>query len=253
MKYHYFYQTSKNEALDDWIVAQDRNDAYRLLRKKGIRPYKMIGGNPREWKRWTAIAVLGIVSAVAITVAIYARKSSRPVASELRSQLYGDPATIQLLSANGWRGTFKSASDAWLARHAVPGANCDCKDMSQSERIAIAEELLRQSKSPLDISQDESPELVKMKRLINGMKNEFAEYVSADGSSEDYMLLCDERLVTERRLRADFLRDFERLEKDLSVSQDAKAREGIISQWERKNETLRSMGLKTVPLPVVME
>ena len=36
MKYHYFYQSKKNENLDGWIVAKNRDDAYAQLKKQGI-------------------------------------------------------------------------------------------------------------------------------------------------------------------------------------------------------------------------
>ena len=58
MRYHYYYQTKENKSLDDWLVAKDRNDAYAQLRKRGIKPYKLVGRNPLAWKRWAAIGVL---------------------------------------------------------------------------------------------------------------------------------------------------------------------------------------------------
>ena len=229
MKYHYFYQSSKNESLDAWIDARDRNDAYTKLRKQGIKPYKLLGRNPIAWKRWTAIAVLAfIVAFLSVRLAM----ESKPVMEEPRSQLYGDPASIQRLSANGWRDTFSDSGDAWFARHAIPASTCDCT-ATNSTRPTCSTRLIK-------ISLDDTPELAKMKRMINSMKRELSDYLAGGGSLEDYMLLCDERLATERGLVDSYKKDFDRLEKKGGDIEDA---------WEKKNDELRSMGLPTLPLP----
>ena len=64
MRYHYFYQSRENKTCDDWIEAKNRDDAYALLRKRGIKPFKVLGRNPYAWKRWTAIGVLAALVAV---------------------------------------------------------------------------------------------------------------------------------------------------------------------------------------------
>ena len=227
MRYHYFYQTSRNESLEGWINAKDRNDAYTQLRKQGIKPYKLIGRNPLAWKRWAAIGVLAAVVVILSLLQI----SNRPTAvlEEPRSQLYGDPAIIQQLSADGWRRTFADGGDAWFARHAIPASVCDCP----SEGVEL-------TTKPLAIGAEDSPELAKMKRMVNGMKREVAEYVRGGGSVEDYMALCDERLATERGLVESYKRDFERLEKKGGDTEN---------EWEKKNAELRSMGLPTLPMP----
>ena len=99
MRYHYYYQTKDNRSLDDWIVAKDRADAYAQLRKRGIKPYRLDGRNPLAWKRWTAIGVLAAI-VVVLAVALFVESGDNAPMSEERSQLYGDPATLQSLSAN---------------------------------------------------------------------------------------------------------------------------------------------------------
>ena len=92
----------------------------------------------------------------------------------------------------------------------------------------------------LSISSDDPPELAKMKRMVNGMKIELKEFLAAGESVEDYMLLCDERLETERGLVSAYRKDFEILAKKGGDIEDA---------WEKKNAELRSMGLPTLPMP----
>jgi len=233
MRYHYFYQTSKNESLDGWLAAKDRNDAYAQLRKRGIKPYKLVGRNPVAWKRWTAIGVLGMAVA-ALSILLVA---DRPVVEteEPRAQLYGDPAIIQQLSADGWRRTF-DAGNAWFARHAIPASLCDCRDQPPTDIVL--------SVAPLPLDPSESPELAKMKRMVNGMKLELKAYLGGDNTVADYMSLCDERLSLERGQVAICRKEFDALEK---------AGGDIEAAWEQKNEELRDMGLPTTPLPTEFE
>lgn len=233
MRYHYFYQTAKNENLDGWITAKDRNDAYVQLKKQGIKPIKVVGRDPIRWQLWAAVGVLA--AAVAILAWMLAKEETMP--QELpRAQLYGDPAIIQQISADGWRKTF-DAGDAWLARHAIPASTCNCRD-----NLLTNVELATR---PLAIAKADAPELAKMKRMVNGMKRELAEYLAGGGTAGDYMLLCDERLAIERGQVAIYNKDFEKLRK--AKPQDIEA------QWEAKNEELRDMGLPTVIMPEILE
>jgi len=240
MRYHYFYQTKDNKSLDDWIAARDRSDAYAQLRKRGIKPYRLDGRNPLAWKRWTAIAILSI-ALVSISIFSYfhiSTLSHYASVAEERSQLYGDPATLQTLSANGWRDTFPDEGDAFLARHAVPGVACGCGD---------ALEPLTFSTRPAPVTPEDPPELAKMKRMVNCMKREFADYIAGDGTAEDYAALCCQRQRTERDIVLDTDRDFEKLRRRLSDPEDADA---AAQDWQRKNDLLRSMGLPTVVMPL---
>ncbi len=123
MRYHYFYQSAKNENFDGWMTAKDRNDVYAQLKKRGIKPFKVLGRDPIGLKRWMAIVVLGLAVIVLawllLSEAIVAKKQPR-------AQLYGDPAILQQLSADGWRKTFNDGN-AWFARHAIQAATCDCE------------------------------------------------------------------------------------------------------------------------------
>ena len=169
MRYHYFYQTSKNESVNAWIDARDRNDAYTQLRKRRIKPYKLLGRNPIAWKRWAAIGILSGIVAVLSVIQLMSRVVLPQ--EEPRSQIYGEPAIMQRLAAKGWRITFCDSGDAWFARHAIPASVCDCP----LDDVVL-------STKPIAIGSDDSPELAKMKRMINGMKSELKAYLLARGS-----------------------------------------------------------------------
>lgn len=238
MRYHYFYQNSKNESCDGWIDARDRNDVYLQLKKQGIKPIKVLGRNPYAWKRWTAIGVLsGLVVTLSVVVLRY-RIADRyeAVAWEDRSQIYGDPVLLRDLASDGWRNAMGSEANAWFARHARPGIVCDCE--CKILNVAL-------DADPIRIELSDAPEMAKMKRLVNGMKREFAAYIDAGGSENDYKILCDERLRTEVGIAANISREFKALENRLS----SEARETIEEEWSKKNSLLRSMGLPTVLMP----
>ena len=228
MKYRYHYRNSANEALDGWITAKDRNDAYAKLKAQGIKPFKVEGRDPVGWKRWTAIAVLlGVCAGLGLALI----KAEAEEKVEPRAQLYGDPATIQQLAADGWRGAFGGdEGNAWLARHAIPASVCDC---GEGARPALSVKAVK-------IESDASEEKKKMARMVNWMKAELKAYLQGGGTEADYMELCDERLATERGIVAAYNGDFEALLR----------REGDESEaWEKKNAELRSMGLPTVIMP----
>lgn len=241
MKYRYFYQTSGNEERGGEIEARDRSDAYAKLRKLGIRPYRLIGKNPPAWRRLAATwALAALAAALGAAVLLEAAAGRRAVfAAEDRAQVYGDPERLQELAADGWLAAMGgSEGDAWFARHARPAAPCGCVAEGGVAAAAL-------DAKPLRISPDDTPELAKMKRLVNGMKREFAAYVGAGGSAEDYMALCDERIRTERGIFENVKRELKSLEPRLAGD----GAEDAAAQWAKKNALLRSMGLPTVAMP----
>ena len=243
MKYHYFYQSRENKSCDGWIEARDRNEAYALLRKRGVKPYKLLGRNPLPWKRWTAIGVLAATVAALGVVVVRELAADRREAfgCEDRSQIYGDPELLQELIADGWHTAMGSDGDAWFARHARPGIPCDCMNNGRNS--------VRISSEPLRIEPSDSPEVAKMKRLVNGMKREFRAYVDAGGSVEDYMTLCDERLRTELGIVKNIERELKTLES--RIGRDGY--EAVSTAWAKKNALLRSMGLPTVVMPTPVD
>ncbi len=77
MKYKYLYQDSKNNNLEGEINAKDRDHAYKLLRRQGIRPYRLIGDDPWNWRPWAISAGYVILSAALIGVGIVAILQAR--------------------------------------------------------------------------------------------------------------------------------------------------------------------------------
>ena len=70
MTYKYLYQDSENRNCEGEIKARDRAEAYTLLRKQGIRPYRVIGDDPFRWQPWALSAGYALLLAVIVALAM---------------------------------------------------------------------------------------------------------------------------------------------------------------------------------------
>jgi len=77
LKYKYLYQDRKNNNLEGEIVAKNRDEAYKLLRRQGIRPYRVIGDDPWNWRPWAISAGYVILSVALVAVGIVAITQAR--------------------------------------------------------------------------------------------------------------------------------------------------------------------------------
>lgn len=69
MKYEYLYQDSQNNNCRGTIEARNRADAYTKIRRLGIKPYRVLGDDPWNWRplAYGAALVLAVLSAIAGT------------------------------------------------------------------------------------------------------------------------------------------------------------------------------------------
>lgn len=70
MTYKYLYQDKANRNCEGEIKARNRADAYTALRKQGIRPYRVIGDDPWNWRPWAIGAGYAILMMVIVIMAI---------------------------------------------------------------------------------------------------------------------------------------------------------------------------------------
>ena len=77
LKYKYLYQDRKNRNLEGEIDARNRADAYQRLRKQGIRPYRVIGDDPWNWRPWAISAGYLILSAALVVLGIVSLTQAR--------------------------------------------------------------------------------------------------------------------------------------------------------------------------------
>ena len=80
MTYKYLFQDKQNCNQSGEIKARDRAEAYLLLRKQGIRPYRVIGDDPFRWQPWAVAAgyVVLIVTVMVLAVQIAERAETKP-------------------------------------------------------------------------------------------------------------------------------------------------------------------------------
>jgi hypothetical protein len=66
--YKYLYQDKENRNCEGEIKARDRAEAYMLLRKQGIRPYRVIGDDPFRWQPWAFSSGYAVLLAVIVAL-----------------------------------------------------------------------------------------------------------------------------------------------------------------------------------------
>lgn len=240
MRFIYSYKTSQGEFCEGEVSASSRDAAFALLKKNGIRPMK-VSLAPGLWngvlslgKRGAAIVVLSVALTAVIVLLLRMRREPQ---AEPRSQIYGDPAVLQECARNGWRNVLSEEGDLILARYAQPGQGVPS---DVGDRAGWASALERSLATRLTVTGDGLQEHRKMKRIVNGMKDELREYLRDGGSVETYLIRLDERQRTEIGIR-------ESVKEELSKVQ--KKGSGYEQVWDEKNRLLREMGMRTIPLP----
>lgn len=236
MKYIFQYRTKDNACHSGVIDAASRDSVYEKLRAKGLKPFgvveapgvfnKLFG----KGKRWIAIAVLGVVAVIAMNAAVDGRRLAAAAAPTVsaRHQIYGDPAIMDELEYSGYGKAFDVAGERFLASFAQPGV------ISVRRPKVEPGELVESLKHEIVFNRDDPREVRELKAIVNGMKVELRDYLTS-GDVADYIALLDERQQEEAAMYALF-------EKELENDK----REEV---WERKNNELRAMGLRTVPKP----
>lgn len=222
-------------------MAKSRDDAYAVLKKQGIKPSrveeapgffnKLFG----KGKRWIAIAVLVVIATgLALALGLTKKEEIQSFLYEERAQLYGDPAVIDECFSTNWANVFDSQFDCRLALYAIPGRVVD----ADLEINAVMPENDKAAITLVKIEDNELAEVAQMKRMVNGMKRELAEYLKAGGTIESYL----NRLNIRQKAEKGFFETAQR--------QVIKAKDHAV--WREKNAELRAMGLPMIP-PDVLE
>lgn len=236
MKFVFEYRTSDNVRHAGTVTAATRDAAFAILKGKGIRPSRLAeapGFFNLLWgrgKRWMAIVLLGGVT-LALAVANVRSESPSVRDWDDRAQLYGDPAVVATAGRNGWESTFPDLGERFLALHAIPGAECGCATRNWN-REEVAGALAATVERPVSVAEDELAEVVKIKRMVNGMKRELAAYLRDGGNVNGYM----ERLDIRQKAEAAIV---DRARSDLSRTDD-------LATWKSTNARLRAMGLPMI-------
>jgi hypothetical protein len=75
--YKYLYQDRENRNQEGEIRARSRDEAYTLLRKQGIKPYRVIGDDPWNWRPFAISAGYVLLSAALVAPGVVALSQAR--------------------------------------------------------------------------------------------------------------------------------------------------------------------------------
>lgn len=257
MKYTYAYKTSDGIRHEAAIDAVSREEAFSLLRGKGIRPIKVVAADGSVANGEVRGVRKRIVAAVAASVALAvgalaywggshlsatrADGGASVSVSSPRHQIYGDPAIVAEFNAGNFSGVLSREGDRLLAIFAQPGRILLPKGVNfQRPPVqwfavleAFANEELKASQD-LTINTGDPREVAELKQIVNGIREEMRDYLAnGKGSVRSFWRRLIERSAQEAQI-------FERTRKELEneVSEEV---------WEQKNEALRRLGLRSIP------
>ena len=244
MKFLYEYRTRDNVGHSGMIDAPDKDAAFAMLKAQGIRASRMtiapgfFNNLFGRGKRWTAIAVLGVLCVV-LTVLVLGRTSApteslAPFDDTTRRQVIGDAAVIEKGIRTGWADVFALEGDRFLASFAIPGVPAGQRSTTEDE-----------IKKALDHStaNAEGIEARQIVAMVEGMKRELRAFLEKGGTISAY----GRKLVQRQEQEIGY---YTRAKREI----DAAAASGMSQVelerlWERRNSALRAMGVKLVAMP----
>lgn len=247
MLYNYQYKTSDGERHEGQIRVASREAVFTELKKQGIKPYGVeLAPGLGNWfaslgKRVYLIVVLTILLVAAVGILFIQQEKVKeveaaliPQQQERRSQIYGDPLLLQQCEAKGWSNVFPNALEQILVQYAIP---------AKAVNAAEVRKLIPSVAAPLDLSEitvtdEDSAEVAKMKRMVNWMKGELASYIQAGGTFAGYCERLQLRQIEEIRIRSRIATELNRMEQG----------DDFEAEWEAKNEILRTMGILPIPM-----
>lgn len=234
MKYQYFYQTRENENRSGWIKARNRESAYTILRKQGIRPYRIVGDDPLNWRPWALGVLVSALAAALVFTLVAVKRSADDREPRPRQQLYGDASRIAAGAFSGWEGVLASPLDRYLAAYVQPGSSALPPLMTAAEIASFEAELDKD----VEYADGEPMEYRQLKNIIAWLRAEMREHLASGETVGQYMDFLEERQQSEREFRNHAEESLERVPSS-----------HIYQAWLGVNARLRERGIATLPMP----
>ena len=249
MRYIYAYKTSDGVRHEATMNASSREEVFSELRKRGIKAIKVVAADGSKANgeirgvRKRVVAALVVVVAFGVGVCAYlggALTGGSPVSGtafqtdQARRQVIGDAAIIEKGIRNGWSDVFALEGERFLASFAVPGVKAGQRNTSEKEFAAALEH-------KCVVADTDSLEARQIKAMVEGMKNEARCYIAAGGSIIEYGKRLTERQDAEIAV-------YNRVKSDLEKARKSMSEADFMTYWEKRNDELRNLGIKTVGL-----
>ena len=262
MKYTYAYKTSDGVRHEETMNAASREEVFAALRAKGIKAIKVVAADGSKANgeirgiRKRVVAAIVIAVAVAVgAIAYFGGSRSKtdsisnttsnvnskaiaviesPTQDNARRQVIGDVAIIEKGIRNGWSEVFELEGDRFLASFAIPGVKAGQRNTSKKEFAAALE-------NKCEIKPNDSIEVKQIKAMVEGMKEEARRYIAAGGSIISYGKRLTERQDAEIAI-------YERIKTDLEKAHSSMSEDEYMIYWEKRNDELRNLGIKTIGL-----
>lgn len=235
--------------------ATSREAVFEALRAQGIKAIKVVAadgskanGAPRGGRPTVAIALLvlvvvALVGGGSLWLADVGHAGRTPLPtgsgellSPTRRQVIGDAFVVEKGIRTGWADVFAHEGERFLASFAIPGVQAAQRTSTEEElRAALERKISPEPSDPLEVQQ--------IKVMVEGMKDEMRRFVAAGGTIAAYGRRLVERQEEE-------LRYYNLVKNELDAAAAAKMPQSeLLDLWERRNEDLRQMGIRLVPMP----
>lgn len=254
MKYTYAYKTSDGTRHEAAIEAPSRDEAFAALRKRGIKPIKVVAADGSKANgelrgiRKRVAAIVTLIVSVVVGIAAYMAGRDVPAPAEPQStetasprhQIYGDPVVVGEMEHGRFETYLPREGDRLLAWFAQPGRFCCPKSTSWKDLARLSEtnevHIKAVADSDVELSEGDLREVRELKQIVNGMRREMREYLAnGNGTLRSYWRRLVERTTQEAQI-------YERIKRELENITDQ-------SVWERQNAALQRLGLRTIPNP----
>ena len=258
LKYTYAYKTSDGTRHEESMDAESREAVFAALRQQGIKAIKVTAADGSKANgeirgvRKRIVAAIAVVAAVIVgTAAFFLGESnnrtieqSNNSLSAPRHQIYGDPVIVEAFEHGRFDAALTNKADRMLAWFAQPGKLMCPKGVDPRRMAAeFAATYCNMSPNWREVSDtsrqllaDDSREVRELKQIVNGMREELREYLAnGNGTVRSFWRRLVERTQQEMQI-------YERTRRELEKETDE-------AVWERKNEALRRLGLRTIPNP----
>ena len=261
MKFTYAYKTSDGVRHEAAMDAESREAVFAALRQRGIKAIKVVAADGSKAngeirgirKRVLVASVIGAAFVAGALAFVAANRDAKgltfgvtalPLDNTTRRQVIGDTAIIEKGIRTGWADVFELEGERFLASFAIPGVPAGQRSTTVEEIQKALDSPWREvSDTPRQLLPSDSLEARQIRAMVEGMKDEARRFVKAGGSIAQYGRLLVQRQEEE-------IAYYNRAKAEIEAAQKAKMPAAQLNDlWEKRNESLRQMGVKLVPMP----